>query len=81
MVCVAVALAWSGHLGRLNSGQEERLESLLQSEVEDSTNQLWKEKKKTPLVHIVSQLSDIQLDAHVVECCVVNHSSRDNPER
>ncbi len=46
MVCVAVALAWSGHLGRLNSGQEERLESLLQSEVKDSTNQLWKEQKK-----------------------------------
>ncbi len=51
MVCVAVALAWSGHLGRLNSGQEERLESLLQSEVEDSTNQLWKgeKKRKNPL--------------------------------
>jgi hypothetical protein len=46
-----VALAWSGHLGRLNSGQEERLESLLQSEVEDSTNQLWKggKKRKNPL--------------------------------
>jgi hypothetical protein len=51
MVCVAVALAWSGHLGRLNSGQEERLESLLQSEVQDSTNQLWKggKKRKNPL--------------------------------
>jgi glucose uptake protein GlcU len=31
-----VALAWSGHLGRLNSGQEERLESLLQSEQGES---------------------------------------------
>jgi hypothetical protein len=80
MVCVAVGLAWSGHLGRVNAGQEDRLESLLQSEVEDSTNQLWKEKKN-PLVHIVCQLSDIQLDAHVVECCVVNHSSRDNPNQ
>jgi hypothetical protein len=46
MVCVAVALAWSGHIGRLNAGQEERLESLLQSEVEDSTNQLLKRKNK-----------------------------------
>jgi hypothetical protein len=57
MVCVAVALAWSGHLGRLNSGQEERLESLLQSEVKDSTNQLWKEqkkKKKTSCPHCLS---------------------------
>lgn len=56
MVCVAVALAWSGHQGRVNAGQEDRLESLLQSEVEDSTNQLWKgkKKKKTPCPHCLS---------------------------
>ncbi len=57
MVCVAVGLAWSGHLGRVNAGQEDRLESLLQSEVEDSTNQLWKgqkKKKKPPCPHCLS---------------------------